>query len=270
MPRTLSVEPVVSNGRPPTCPAPKPEVRDRRSPIPEAVWQDHVRLADHGDPDALERLVQEYERYARSLAARLYRRHESREDLDQIALEALVLALRRFDPHRGIPFPAFATPTILGSLRRHYRDHGWLVRVPRPVHELASALREASDRLTAGLGRAPSEHELATELGVELKDLRTARAALHARDTRSLDGTTDDLSLGDRVGAHDPNFDRAESRLAARAAIETLSGRDRQLICRYYIDGLTQSQIAAELGVSQMQVSRLIRSILCRLRQVAA
>lgn len=261
MPRTTS-ERTAQRGRPSTHP--------RRPRVAPDVWADHLRLAEDGDPGALERLVVEYERYARSLAARLHRGHEPREDLDQVALEALVVALRRFDPSRGIPFPAFGTPTILGSLRRHFRDHGWLVRVSRPVHELASRLRDTSDRLTADLGRKPTEAELADDLGVDQEELRAALDSLHARDTRSLDGTVDEAALGDRIGMEDRGFDLAVDVISAREAMRSLDERERTLIHRYYIEEQTQSQIASDLGVSQMHVSRLIRSTIGRLRQLAA
>lgn len=261
MPRTLSAR-TAEHGRSP--------VHARRPDVAPDVWADHLRLATDGDPGSLERLVREYERYARSLAGRLHRGHEPREDLDQVALEALVVALKRFDPARGIPFPAFGTPTILGSLRRHFRDHGWLVRVSRPVHELASRLRDSNDRLTADLGRTPTEVELADDLGVDDGELRAALESLHARDTRSLDGAVEEGTLGDLIGVEDRGFARAVDVVSAREAMRSLDDDERWLIHRYYIDEQTQSEIASDLGVSQMHVSRLIRSTIGRLRQMAA
>lgn len=252
---------------------PRGSSKEDHDPTPALMretWSDHVRVARAGCPEALARLVREYERYARSLATRMHRGNEPREDLDQIALEALVMALKRFDPDRSIPFPAFATPTILGALRRHYRDHGWLVRVPRPVHELASALREANERLAATLGRPATDGELTEELGLTPEELRAATTAIRARDARSLDATLDgERSLGDQLGNDDPELGLAEDRLAASAAFEHLEDRERRLLWLYYIEEKTQTEIAEVLGISQMQVSRLLGAALRHVRQLA-
>lgn len=238
-----------------------------RPSVPWNLWHDHVLFARSGDPDALGRLVDEYSSYARSLAARMARGNESREDLDQLALEGLVVALRRFDPDRGIPFPAFATPTILGALRRHYRDHGWLVRVSRRVHEIASAQRDAVETLTNRLEREPTEAEVAEAIGVEVRVLDEARRALQARGTRSIDSVVDDgPSLGARLGVDDGGFERCEERIALRNALAELEPEERSLLGLYYFEERSQADIASMLGVSQMQVSRLLRSIVRRLR----
>lgn len=244
------------------------DVVDGRTPsVRPELWKDHVLFARTGDSVVLDRLVREYERYARSLAGRMDRGNEPREDLDQMALEALVIALRRFEPERGIPFPAYATPTIIGALRRHYRDHGWLVRVSRRVHEFAHAQRETADRLTVELGRNPTDIEIAAAMGIDLEDLLLAQEALHARDTRSIDAPVGDaLSLEDRLGEEDPDLGMAEDRLAADAALSTLDDSERRLIRLYYLEERSQSEVAAFLGVSQMQVSRLLRSTMRRLK----
>lgn len=235
--------------------------------VPWELWRDHVLFARSGDADALARLVDEYEAYARSLAGRMARGNESREDLDQLALEALIVALRRFEPERGIPFPAFATPTILGALRRHFRDHGWLVRVSRRVHELASAQRDAVERLTRVLGRAPTDEEVAEAIGVSIDELESARQAIHARDTRSIDSVMGDgLSLEHRLGRTDIELEHREDHLALRAAMDSLDDEERKLIGFYYFEERSQADIAEILGVSQMQVSRLLNSIIRRLR----
>lgn len=246
----------------------RPAKRRNRTPAHSSkVWDDHLRLAHDEDPAALERLVCEYERYARSLAARMHRGHESREDLDQIALEALVVSLKRFDPARGLPFPAFATPTIVGAIRRHYRDHGWLIRVPRRVHEFASAQREATERLAKELQRVPTDDELAEDLDVAPAELQACVAAIHARDARSLDGVFDgDVPLGERVGCDDTEFALAEDRMAAMAAIRQLDRPTRRLLYLYFFEERTQTQIAAALGVSQMQVSRQLSKALRQVR----
>jgi RNA polymerase sigma-B factor len=235
------------------------------------VWLDHVLVARHRDPDALARLVHEYDRYARSLASRLHRSNEPHEDLDQIALEALIVALHRFDPERGIPFPAFATPTILGALRRHYRDHGWLVRVPRRVHDYTVAERTVVDRLMVERGRAPTTAELAEALGMTIDEVLLAQEAVHARDARSLDAVVgDELRLVDQLGREDGRLAGADDRMVAAAAIAQLDEDDRELLRQYFVEERSQASIAEERGVSQMQISRLLASILRRLRANAS
>lgn len=243
---------------------------DRMPAVDPDVWGDHLRYARHRDPDALRRLVEEYAQYARSLARKMRRGYEELDDLDQIAMEALVVSLGRFDPERGIPFCAFATPTILGSLRRHFRDHGWLVRVPRRVHEFATQIRDATAKLTVELSRSPTTEELAAEVGIDVDTLLEAQDALHARDARSLDFAIGDDTLGDLVGQDDPALDLMVDRIAAERAIATLDDDDREILELYYVGGLTQSEVARRIGVSQMQVSRRLASILARLRALAA
>jgi RNA polymerase sigma-B factor len=245
--------------------------RDDPDPAPaveESLWLLHVRYARAREPEVLGALVEEYQAYAVSLARRLHRQGEPLEDLRQVALESLVVALQRFDPGRGIPFVAYATPTVVGAIKRHYRDHGWALRVPRAAHDLAPAARDAVDRLTAGLGRAPTVAEVAADIGVSEEELLLARSATRARSLISLDAPqrTED---GDRVmeiGEDDASFALAEGRVALEAALRRLGVRDRTVLGLYFFEGLTQSQIAARFGVSQMQVSRWIASSLARLR----
>ncbi|MCU1370999.1 MAG: polymerase subunit sigma [Ilumatobacteraceae bacterium] len=240
---------------------------DQTPAVDQRVWLDHLEFARTGDAAVLARLVAEYERYARSLARRMWRDGEPSEDLDQVALEALVVALRRFDPERGIPFPAFATPTILGSLRRHYRDQGWLVRVPRRVHEFAVAERDTTDRLVVRLGRQPTAAELATEMCVDLDVVLEAQDALHARNTRSFEAAgPDGQLLGDQVGAEDGRLSASVDRVALMEAIRTIDGPAKELLHLYFFEERSQSDIAEHLGISQMQVSRLLSAVLRRLR----
>lgn len=231
------------------------------------VWADHILVADNNDDNALDRLVKEYQSYALSLAARLHRGHEPREDLNQIALEGLVLALKRFEPARGIPFPAFATPTIMGAIRRYYRDHGWLVRVPRSVHEFVGKQRDTTERLSSSLHRPPTDAETATAMAVSMKELRLANMALHARDTCSLDAVVgEEDPLSERVGNEDAGYALAENRMAAETAIRELNDAGRRLLHLYFFEEYTQAQIAEVLKVSQTQVSRLLRDTLRQLR----
>jgi RNA polymerase sigma-B factor len=240
----------------------------RRPGVPLPIWLLHVRYARSESSEDLGALVAEYEQYALSLARRLRRDREPSDDLDQVARESLVVALQRFDCERGLPFPAFATPTILGALRRHYRDHGWSIRVPRRVHELAVPAREATDRLTTELGRSPTADEVAGELGIETADLLATQQAAAARTPASLDSTptVDGPSQHEVIGDDDRNLLIAEDQVVLSQAIEHLGDRDRDVIRLYFFDELTQSQIAERYGVSQMQVSRWIASIVKRLR----
>ncbi|HEU5151596.1 MAG TPA: sigma-70 family RNA polymerase sigma factor [Iamia sp.] len=240
----------------------------RRPGVPLPIWLLHVRYARSGSAEDLGALVAEYEQYALSLARRLRRDREPSDDLDQVARESLVVALQRFDCERGLPFPAFATPTILGALRRHYRDHGWSIRVPRKVHEMAVPAREATDRLTTELGRPPTADEVAQELGIETADLLATQQAAAARTPASLDSTptVDGPSQHEVIGDDDRNLLVAEDQVVLSQAIEHLGERDRDVIRLYFFEELTQSQIAERYGVSQMQVSRWIASIVKRLR----
>lgn len=265
---TVAVAGLVDGPRPPPGPAGSDDSGHRVDPD---VWRDHVRYAERRDPETLARLVDGYDRYACSLAARMQRGREPRDDLDQVAREALVLALNRFDPARRLPFAAFATPTILGSLRRHYRDRGWLLRVPRMVHELTTAAHATTERLTMELGRTPTVAEVADAMNVDLDDLLMAQEAAYARDASSLDAPSfDGHTIGGRIGVEDHELDLTEDRVALIDAMETIDDRGRQLLRLYYFEDCTQAEIGRRLGISQMQVSRLIAGVLRQLRNQMA
>lgn len=232
------------------------------------VWLTHVRYDRTRDEATLTRLVKEYEPYACSLAHRMHTNREPIEDLEQVAREALVVALNRFDPERGLPFPAFATPTVLGALRRHFRDRGWMIRVPRKVHEITTARNATTERLTARLGRPPTTAELSQELGVDEDEVLEAEAAAHARTPGSLDAPS--VEGGDPLGdllVHTPTEGVSpEDHLALSSALEHLDQRGRTLIDLYYFQDLTQSQIAERFDVSQMQISRWLSATIGQLR----
>lgn len=232
------------------------------------VWLTHVRYDRSRDPVALARLVAEYEPYACSLAHRMHTKREPIEDLEQVAREALVVALNRFDPERGLPFPAFATPTVLGALRRHFRDRGWMIRVPRKVHEITTARNACTERLTGHFGRPPTTAELADELGIGEDEVLEAEAAAHARTPGSLDAPAIEGGdpLGDLLISTPTDGVSPENHLALRSALEHLDGRGRALIDLYYFQDLTQSQIAERFGVSQMQISRWLSQTVGQLR----
>ncbi len=235
--------------------------------VDEQVWLAHVCYARTRDAGLRRVLVDEYRSYVLSLATRMYREGEPRDDLAQVAFEGLLQSFDRFDPARGIPFVGFATPTILGGLKRHYRDTGWLLRVPRRVHELVSPARRAGEELSVELGREPSTREVAARLGVDVEDLLIAEEASSARATTSLDLPPDEgTTPHDRLGGLDPEIAHLENMLSLRQALGELSERDQETIRRYFFENQSQDEIAKAFGVSQMQVSRWITSSLARLR----
>lgn len=240
-----------------------------RPAVEPELWEQHVRYARTGDPDVLATLVAHYRPHAEAHARRHFRHGEPIDDLTQVAYEALVQSLQRFDPARGIPFLAFANPTIVGSLRRHVRDTGWAIRVPRRVHELATPTREATELLTHDLGRPPTAGEIADFIGVEEHEVLDAMAAEDARLTSSLDAPdpASGLQAEQVVGRVDRGFASIENRTGLLQSLERLSGDDRDLLQMYFGEERTQSEIAEVLGCSQMQVSRLLRKALHRLRR---
>lgn len=233
------------------------------------VWFLHVRVARRSDQDARTALVHEYESHARLLARRFYRHREPLDDLVQVALEALLLALDRFDPDRRMPFLGFANPTINGSLKRHFRDTGWSMRVPRRVHELSGAVRDASDLLHQDLGRPPSNAEIADLLAVPVSRVNEAVDATQVRALSSIDtpiGNGDGALASSTIGGPDPQLRMAENREALAQVVQLLDDSERELLERYFFEEMTQVEIAERLGVSQMQVSRALARILRRLR----
>jgi RNA polymerase sigma-B factor len=235
--------------------------------IDESVWLLHVCYQRTHGSDLRRLLVEEYEGYARWLARRMHRDGEPLEDLVQVAFEALLLSLDRFDVERGCPFVAFASLTITGALKRHYRDFGWLMRVPRSVHQLAAPSRRVTDELTIELGRVPSLDEVADRMGIDVEQLIEAQEAARARSTRSLSAlfTDDDGQARDELGYDDPGFGHGDDFLDLRAALEHLDEDDQTLIREYFFEERTQTELAEQYGVSQMQISRRVRSTTRRL-----
>jgi RNA polymerase sigma-B factor len=240
-----------------------------RPAVDTELWALHVRYARDRDEAALATLVERYRPHAEAQARRHFRRGEPIDDLTQVAYEALMQALRRFDPERGKPFLAFAKPTIVGSLRRHFRDAGWAIRVPRRVHELASPVRDAQELLTHDLGRPPSSGEIADFIGVDEREVLDALRAEEARITTSLDAPdpASGLQAEQVIGRHDRGFLGIENRTALIQSLDRLSDDDRGLLQMYFVEERTQSQIAEVLGCSQMQVSRLLRRAVRQLRR---
>ena len=216
------------------------------------------------DPLALEALVERFLPLARHLARR-YANGPEREDVEQVAAVGLVKAIERFDPDRGLEFTSFAVPTILGEVKRYFRDLGWTVRVPRTLQELAARADHANEELTAQLGHTPTAAELADRCGVSVEELLEARATTSAHRADSLDRpATEDAELthGDLLGRDDPGFDRAEYAADVARLLTRLPERDQQIVRLRFEHDLTQHEIAERVGLSQMHVSRLLRTAL--------
>jgi RNA polymerase sigma-B factor len=214
---------------------------------------------------------------ARSLARRYSGGSEPLEDLEQVACLALVRAVDGFDPTRGTAFTSYAVPSIAGAIKRHFRDNGWSVRVPRDLQELALRVERISEDLLAEGGHAATAARIAERAGdgIEVEDVLEAREAFRALHSDSLDrprGPREDdeaVSLLDTLGDSDLEIGRAHDRAALAAVLDTLDERDRTIIHLYYQDELTQAEIGRRLGYSQMHVSRLLRQAVERLRLAA-
>jgi RNA polymerase sigma-B factor len=230
----------------------------------------YQRTRDRAEREAL---VEQYMPLARSLAARYRHTGESFDDLSQVASIGLLKAIDRYDPRRQTAFSTFAVPTILGELRRHLRDHTWMVHVPRGVQELSRRLGTATDELTGRIGRPPIVAELACHLGVGEEEVLDARAALAAHSPRSLDEPiseeSEPVTLGDLLSGGDGGMERAEDAVLVEHYLGQLAPRDRELLRLRFRQDLRQREIGALLGVSQMHVSRLIRQSLERLQAAA-
>lgn len=234
-----------------------------------------VRAQQERTPAARRAAVERLLPLARSLAHRYHRGEESFEDLEQVACVGLLKAIDGFDPDRGYAFGAFAVPTIAGELRRHFRDKGWTVRVPRDLQELSLRLGKTQDAMAAELGRPPTAGEVAARLEVPVERVLEARELGHAMRPASLDKPIpleDDAQgtpLVDHLGVLDAGYDRAEDDLTARDLLARLPDRERSIVELRFREELTQSQIGERLGISQMQVSRLLRRALGELNELA-
>lgn len=207
---------------------------------------------------------------AESVARRFFRHDRARdEDLVQVASIGLVKAARRFDPEKGDTFAAFAVPTMAGEIKRYLRDHGWFVRPPRHVQELRARLTEATPRLAQHLGHAPSVAELAADLGEPVDSVEEAIACQHHLYPASLDvsvGETRELALGDLIPGSGGELEHTETVLLLWSVLRTLPARERRVIQLRFFEDRTQQEIATELGVTQMQVSRILTKTLGLLR----
>lgn len=232
-----------------------------------------ARWQDHGDPRAREELVTRFLPLARKLARRYSGAHEPFDDLLQVASLGLVKAIDRYDTSRGTAFSSFAVPTILGELKRYFRDLGWSVHVPRGAQELALKVEEGRQQLMSRTGRPPSVPELAEYLELSIEDVLEALETAGAHHTASLDspredGEEDSGTLADAFGLVDERFELVEAKVTIAEAARHLGARERRVLLLRFVEDLTQSQIAEMIGVSQMQVSRILRRALEQLREL--
>lgn len=204
------------------------------------------------------------------LARRFRNRGEPLDDLTQVATIGLIKSVDRFDPDRGVEFSTYATPTVVGEIKRHFRDKGWAVRVPRRLQELRLALTTATAELSQQHGRSPTVHELAEKLAISEEEVLEGLESANAYSTLSLDvPDTDDESpaVADTLGAEDEALEGVEYRESLKPLLEDLPPREKRILLLRFFGNMTQSQIAQEVGISQMHVSRLLARTLAQLRE---
>lgn len=223
------------------------------------------------DPAVREQLVGQYTALVRSLARRFAGRGEPLEDLEQVGYLGLIAAIDRFEPELGLEFTTFATPTILGEIKRYFRDKSWAVRVPRRLQETYTRVMRAQQDLSQRLSRSPTVPEIAQELGLEPDEVLAALEAGPAHRAVSLDapapGQDQDGEMGDRLGMVDENLGRIELQNMLAAAMRHLTPREREIMTLRFVEELPQTEVARRLGISQMHVSRLQRAALAQLKR---
>jgi RNA polymerase sigma-B factor len=232
-----------------------------------------VRWQQDRDHRARAELVDRFLPLARNLARRYAGAREPFDDLLQVASLGLVKAIDRFDVDRGAAFSSFAVPTILGELKRYFRDLGWSVHVPRGAQEQALKVQEAQERLTSKSGRPPTVNELAQYLELEVAHVLDALETAAAHHSASLDAPREDRddesgSLVDLYGEEDRRYELVEETATISVAARELTARERRVLALRFAGDMTQTQIAREIGVSQMQVSRILRRALTQLREL--
>jgi RNA polymerase sigma-B factor len=226
------------------------------------------RWRDDKDEAARVELVERTLPLARTLARRYANKGEALDDLEQVAALGLVKAIERFDLDRDVRFTTFAVPTIAGEIKRHFRDRGWMIRVPRDVQELSARLTVTRDRLTRELGRSPTVEQLAKAAHAGLEQVLEALSAADAYRALSLDEPLGEgIEALDAIGGDDLGFERVEQRHLLRSGLTHLPAREREILHLRFYEGLTQREIADRVGVSQMHVSRLIRRSIESLRK---
>lgn len=227
------------------------------------------------DPEIREQLIMQHINLVRYLAAKFKNRGEPLDDLIQVGNIGLIKAIDRFDPSRGLEFTTFATPTIMGEIKRHFRDKGWSVRVPRRLQELSAKVNQVTDELTKELMHAPSVEEIADKLGVSVDEVLEAMESSSAYSSISLEvnpvgsDSDDDAapSILDRYATEDEDLAQSDDRMLLEDAIRDFSPKEQEVINMRFVEGLTQVEIAEKLGISQVQVSRMLRRTLQRIQE---
>jgi RNA polymerase sigma-B factor len=221
------------------------------------------------DPEAREELVLLHRPLAEYLARRFAGRGEAREDLEQVATIALIKAIDRFDLSREVKFSTYATATIVGELKRHFRDKGWALRVPRRLQETGLKVSKSISELSQQLGRSPTVREIAKATGLDQEEVLEGMETAYAYSTASLDAPADEegTSSVQRLGEEDETLELLEGWATVAPTLKTLPRRERRILYLRFFRGLTQTQIATELGISQMHVSRLLSRTLSVLRE---
>ncbi len=225
------------------------------------------RLPD--DPSARDELVRLHLPLVEYLAHRFAGRGEPVDDLIQVASIGLLKAIERFDTERGVKFSTYATPTIIGELKRHFRDTGWAMRVPRRLQEIGLQLSRFVGELAQELGRSPTVSEISTRVGLGEDDVLEGLDAIHAHSIGSLDASMDaeGQTSATRLGSEDESYELLDGWASVAPHLEQLTDRERHILYLRFFRGMTQSQIAEKLGISQMHVSRILSRTLATLRQ---
>jgi RNA polymerase sigma-B factor len=229
----------------------------------------HREYLQTRDPALAKRLVEAHTGLAHRMASRFSNRGEAPEDLTQVAMLGLVKAIDGFDPDRGLRFSTYATPTILGELKRHFRDRGWAVRLPRRVHDLYLNVQQAIDELAQELGRSPTLQEISVRVGAPVEGVVEVIDAGGLRRSASLDARLapdDDRSIASSLGREDPAMAGVERHLTLAAVVKRLPDAEQEIVRLRFVEGLTQLEIAQRVGRSQMQISRMLARSLERLR----
>ncbi len=238
---------------------------------PETAFLRLLEAYRAGDVSARDQIVEQFMPLVRKIASRYAGRGEPMDDLVQVGSIGLVLAIERFDMERGVKFTTYAVPTIVGEIQRHFRDRAWAVHVPRRMKELSLKLARTIEAATGDLGRAPTIAELAKDTGLEEEEVVEALETYHAYSTRSLSqplglGDSDDGTVEDLFGVQEEGYDEVEDGVLLESGLAALDDRERAIIELRFFEGLTQSEIAARIGISQMHVSRLLRRSLAVMR----
>jgi len=243
---------------------------ERHPQIPKPEVKELFRtLRETEDPDVRERLIKGHLGLVEYLARRFAGRGEPLDDLIQVATIGLVKAVDRFDPDREVEFSTYATPTIVGELKRHFRDKGWAVRVPRRLQELNLRLGPVIGKLSQELQRSPTVAEIARAAGATEDEVLEGLDSAHAYRLISLDAPTGEegLSYHDQIGEEDSALESLEDWVSVGPLLQQLPARERRMLYLRFFKGLTQSEIADQLGISQMHVSRLLAKTLATLRE---